>query len=166
MERDATITVPVSKVVKERAMGILDSCGITLADAISLYLARIIEAGGIPFELKRVGCYWDDPSILHPKVTEDGVVLVPRDWLDDDDDLESDEGWEEISNAVELCPECGEEMFETTEEFEEDGLIYEDTLHCKCPRCGKVEFTMEQVVTMFDSVAQVAMPSCRLAPKQ
>ena len=162
MERDATITVPVSKVVKERAMGILDSCGITLADAISLYLARIIEAGGIPFEPKHVGCYWDDPSILHPKVTEDGVVLVPRDWLDDDDDLESDEGWEEVSNAVELCPECGEEMFETTDEFEEDGLIYEDTLHWKCPRCGKVEFSMGQVVAMFEDDRAL----CRLAPKQ
>ncbi len=162
MERDATITVPVSKVVKERAMGILDSCGITLADAISLYLARIIEAGGIPFEPKHVGCYWDDPSILHPKVTEDGVVLVPRDWFDDDDDLESDEGWEEVSNAVELCPECGEEMFETTDEFEEDGLIYEDTLHWKCPRCGKVEFSMGQVVAMFEDDRAL----CRLAPKQ
>ena len=162
MERDATITVPVSKVVKERAMGILDSCGITLADAISLYLARIIEAGGIPFEPKHVGCYWDDPSILHPKLTEDGVVLVPRDWFDDDDDLESDEGWEEVSNAVELCPECGEEMFETTDEFEEDGLIYEDTLHWKCPRCGKVEFSMGQVVAMFEDDRAL----CRLAPKQ
>ena len=150
MERDATITVPVSKVVKERAMGILDSCGITLADAISLYLAWIIEAGGIPFELKHVGCGWDDPSILHPKVTEDGVVLVPRDWLDNDDDLESDESREEISNEVALCPECGEEMFETTGEFEENGLVYEDALHWKCPRCGKVEFSMGQVVAMSE----------------
>lgn len=50
-ERDAVINVQVDTKVKEEAMKIFKEYGLTMTDAINLYLEEIIKCNGIPFRL-------------------------------------------------------------------------------------------------------------------
>ena len=47
----ATINTRVNKEVKEKATKILDRLGLTMSQAITLYLNQIIYTNGIPFDL-------------------------------------------------------------------------------------------------------------------
>ncbi len=83
IDSEIEMRVMVPREAGEQALAVLESRGISLKDAITLYLAKIIECGEIPFDLSDEEFDWDDPSILRPKIDEDGAVLVPRDWLDE-----------------------------------------------------------------------------------
>ncbi len=47
----STINTRVNKEVKEKATKVLDKLGLTMSQAITLYLNQIILTNGIPFEL-------------------------------------------------------------------------------------------------------------------
>lgn len=85
MKRDAVVKVMVPKETKEKAVAALDYWGLSLTDAVNIYLTKIIEAGGIPFDLTADKFNWDDPNIPHIKINEDGTFLMPKGWEDDDD---------------------------------------------------------------------------------
>ena len=53
MAKTTTFTFRLSPEVKEEAGELFDSLGITLSDAINLFLVQSIQTGGIPFEIKR-----------------------------------------------------------------------------------------------------------------
>lgn len=85
MQDEIAVKAMVPADTRAKALEVLEKVGLSLTDAINLYLVKIIEENGIPFELKDEEFDWDNPRILHPKIDQDGGVLVPRDWLDDDD---------------------------------------------------------------------------------
>ena len=54
MNKSTTFTFRLNPEVKQEASDLFESFGITLSDAINLFLHQAIREGGIPFELKRV----------------------------------------------------------------------------------------------------------------
>ena len=54
MNKSTTYTFRVNPEIKQEASDLFESLGITLSDAINLFLHQAIREGGIPFELKRV----------------------------------------------------------------------------------------------------------------
>ncbi len=85
MKRDTVVKAMVPKATKEAAVKALDHWGLSLTDAINIYLVKVAECGGIPFDLSTESFDWDDPSIPRAKAGKNGGLAVPKDWLDDDD---------------------------------------------------------------------------------
>ena len=54
MNKSATYTFRVNPEVKDAAIELFESMGITLSDAINLFLYQALREGGIPFEIKRM----------------------------------------------------------------------------------------------------------------
>ena len=54
MNKSTPFTFRLNPEVKQEASDLFESLGITLSDAINLFLHQAIREGGIPFELKRV----------------------------------------------------------------------------------------------------------------
>ena len=52
MKNTVPLELQVSLEIKENAEIILDELGLTLSDAVNMYLAQIIQVGGIPFDVK------------------------------------------------------------------------------------------------------------------
>ena len=53
MAKTAAISMRVDPVVKSDAESVFGSFGLTLADAINVFLHKSIQVGGMPFELKQ-----------------------------------------------------------------------------------------------------------------
>lgn len=53
MNKNATISLRVNKETKQNAEALFSEFGITLGDAISIFLNVSIMKGGLPFEVKR-----------------------------------------------------------------------------------------------------------------
>ena len=85
MEDEIAVKAMVPTATRAKALEVLDHWGVSLDDAINLYLLKIIEAGKIPFELKAYDIDAGNPKLVHAKTSKDGGIIVPRDWLDDDD---------------------------------------------------------------------------------
>ena len=81
--RSATIQTRIDADTKVRARNILDSLGISMSEAIMLYLHQIVLRGGIPFEIK-----------LPNRATLAAVQA-----------LESEKGLHTVSNSDELIQE-------------------------------------------------------------
>ena len=54
MNKSTTFTFRLNPEVKQEASDLFESLGITLSDAINLFLHQAVREGAIPFELKRV----------------------------------------------------------------------------------------------------------------
>ena len=52
MSLNASVNVRVSKKVKTDAENVLSKLGLTMSDAVNIYLRQIALRGGIPFDLK------------------------------------------------------------------------------------------------------------------
>ena len=53
MNKSTTFTFRLSPNVKQEASDLYESLGITLSDAINLFLVKSIQEGGLPFEVKK-----------------------------------------------------------------------------------------------------------------
>ena len=53
MPKTANINVRIDPEVKKEAENVFSSFGITLSDAINIFLRKSIMSGGIPFDLRR-----------------------------------------------------------------------------------------------------------------
>ena len=53
MPNNTTLTVRIDPVVKQQAQTILNDLGLDMTSAINVYLKKIIQCEGIPFELRR-----------------------------------------------------------------------------------------------------------------
>ncbi len=53
MNKSTTFTFRLSPEVKKQSAELFESLGITLSDAINLFLHQALHDGGIPFEVKR-----------------------------------------------------------------------------------------------------------------
>ena len=54
MNKSSTYTFRINPEVKDASIELFESMGITLSDAINLFLYQSLREGGIPFEIKRV----------------------------------------------------------------------------------------------------------------
>ena len=53
MNKSTTFTFRLNPEVKDKSAELFESMGITLSDAINLFLHQSLREGGIPFEIKR-----------------------------------------------------------------------------------------------------------------
>ena len=53
MNKSTTFTFRLNPEVKQEASELFESLGITLSDAINLFLHQSLREGGLPFEVKR-----------------------------------------------------------------------------------------------------------------
>lgn len=81
MRLDTELKAMVPKELKEKALEALG--GIPLNDAITFYLKKIVEAGGIPFDLDEESI--DTSNVPFVRMDENGYFVVPAEWRDEDD---------------------------------------------------------------------------------
>ena len=53
MNKSTTFTFRLNPEIKQEASELFESLGITLSDAINLFLHQSLSEGGLPFEVKR-----------------------------------------------------------------------------------------------------------------
>lgn len=85
IEKQVTVTLTIPTAIEGRIKEVLDENGLSLTDAVNLYLYKIAECGRIPYERRTAKINLDNPNIIHAKKAPGGGLMVPSDWLDDDD---------------------------------------------------------------------------------
>lgn len=72
--------------VKSRAAEVYARWGLSLNDAINIFLVKSIDVGGLPFDMRPSAPSYESLSRIAYKasVNEDGVATLPADWDDDE----------------------------------------------------------------------------------
>ncbi len=75
-----------SKETKDRATEVYARWGLSLSDAINVFLVKSVEVGGLPFSMTPSAPSYDVISSHAYKATldKDGVPVLPADWADDE----------------------------------------------------------------------------------
>ncbi len=74
--------------VKERATEIYSRWGLTLSDAINVFLVKSVEVGGLPFDMRPTKMPSHDELMARAykaPLNADGVPVLPADWDDYDE---------------------------------------------------------------------------------
>lgn len=73
--------------VKRRATEIYSHWGLSLSDAINVFLVKSVEVGGLPFEMRPESPSYDQVAALayKPPINSEGVAVLPADWDDFDE---------------------------------------------------------------------------------
>ena len=73
--------------VKEKAAEVYAKWGLSLSDAINVFLVKSIEVGGLPFAMRREPLAFEKIASAAYKAPRDknGVPVLPADWDDDDE---------------------------------------------------------------------------------
>lgn len=73
--------------VKERAAEIYARWGLSLSDAINVFLVKSVEVDGLPFEMRTEAPSYDRIAAHAYKapLNAEGVPVLPADWDDDDE---------------------------------------------------------------------------------
>lgn len=73
--------------VKRRATEIYSHWGLSLSDAINVFLVKSVEVGGLPFEMRPELPSYDQVAALAYKapINPEGVAVLPADWDDFDE---------------------------------------------------------------------------------
>ncbi|WP_307738693.1 type II toxin-antitoxin system RelB/DinJ family antitoxin [uncultured Parolsenella sp.] len=76
-----------SEEVKERATEIYSHWGLSLSDAINVFLVKSIDVGGLPFSMAPSSPSFEKLSARAYKapLNADGVAVLPSSWADDDE---------------------------------------------------------------------------------
>ena len=72
---------------KKRASEIYANWGLSLSDAINVFLVKSIEVGGLPFDMRLEKPSYDSlaaPAYKAP-LNAEGVTVLPADWDDEDE---------------------------------------------------------------------------------
>lgn len=74
---------------KRRFEEIASEIGLTSSAALTVFVKRFVAEGGFPFEVKVPApkINFANPHLMHARV-ENGVVIAPHEWWDEDDDDE------------------------------------------------------------------------------
>ena len=72
---------------KARAAEIYARWGLSLSDAINVFLVKSVEVGGLPFDMKTEAPSYDRLAARAHKapINADGVAVLPSEWADDDE---------------------------------------------------------------------------------
>ena len=76
--RTAEVKTRTTAQIKADAAAVYARWGISLSDAINIFLAKSIEVGGLPFDM-RPGL---ERYAYRPTMDSNGVAQLPRDWDD------------------------------------------------------------------------------------
>lgn len=73
--------------VKRRATDVYARWGLSLSDAINVFLVKSIDVGGLPFEMTAPKLDLDELAKRAYKATLDanGVAVLPSSWAEDDE---------------------------------------------------------------------------------
>jgi DNA-damage-inducible protein J len=84
--KDAEIKTRTYPSVKAQATQIYANWGITLNDAINMFLTKSIEVGGLPFNLRAEAPAYADIAKMAYKapINNQGVAVLPASWDDND----------------------------------------------------------------------------------
>ena len=87
MPRKAEIKTRTTDQVKAQATDIYSRWGLSLSDAINMFLIKSIEVGGLPFNLRAEKPSFDALSAkaYHTPLNAEGVAVLPAEWDDDDE---------------------------------------------------------------------------------
>ena len=83
----AEIKARTTKEIKAAAADVYAHWGITLNDAINMFLVKSIEVGGLPFNLRvETPSYASIAAVAYKaELNSDGIAVLPTDWDDDDE---------------------------------------------------------------------------------
>ncbi|WP_321971290.1 type II toxin-antitoxin system RelB/DinJ family antitoxin [Paratractidigestivibacter sp.] len=72
---------------KDRAAEVYARWGLSLSDAINVFLVKSVEVGGLPFSMRPDAPSYDSLATRAYKapLNDEGVPVLPADWDDDDD---------------------------------------------------------------------------------
>lgn len=72
---------------KERATEIFAHWGLSLSDAINVFLVKSVEVGGLPFEMRTETPNYERISshAYKPTLNSEGVAILPADWEEEDE---------------------------------------------------------------------------------
>lgn len=70
--------------VKNRATEIYSHWGLTLSDAINVFLVKSVEVGGLPFDMRPEEPTFNDIAAFayDAPLDSEGVAVLPADWDD------------------------------------------------------------------------------------
>ena len=76
-----------SDTTKKRASEIYANWGLSLSDAINVFLVKSIEVGGLPFDMRLEKPSYDSLAAhaYKPPLNAEGVAVLPADWDDEDE---------------------------------------------------------------------------------
>ncbi len=82
----AEIKIRTADEVRNQAKAVYAHWGITLNDAINMFLVKSIEVGGLPFDLKPEVPSYDSIAAFayKPQINAEGIAVLPSDWDDDE----------------------------------------------------------------------------------
>lgn len=85
--RKAEIKARTTDQVKAEATSIYSRWGLSLSDAINMFLIKSIEVGGLPFNLRVEKPSYEAISAkaYHAVLNTEGVAVLPADWDDEDE---------------------------------------------------------------------------------
>ena len=85
--RNAEIKTRTTAEVKRGATEVYAHWGLSLSDAINMFLIRSIDEGGLPFELKIEPPSFERLSAVayRPERDGNGVAILPKEWDDGED---------------------------------------------------------------------------------
>lgn len=84
--RDAEGKYRTNAQTKRKAAEIYSRWGLSLSDAINVFLIKSVEVGGLPFDMRDETPAYEllQKLAYHAPINEDGVAVLPSDWDDDE----------------------------------------------------------------------------------
>jgi addiction module antitoxin, relB/dinJ family len=84
--RSAEIKTRTTAQIKADASKVYAHWGISLSDAINIFLTKSIEVGGLPFDMRPSAPSFDglERYAYHPRLDPNGVATLPGDWDEDE----------------------------------------------------------------------------------
>ena len=84
MTRTAEVKTRTTAQIKADAAAVYARWGISLSDAINIFLAKSIEVGGLPFDMRPETPTFDglERCAYRPSLDANGVARLPGDWDD------------------------------------------------------------------------------------
>lgn len=85
--RKTEIKTRTTNQIKADAARVYSRWGLSLSDAINIFLIKSIEVGGLPFNLRAEKPSYEALSAkaYHVELNDDGVAVLPADWDDYDE---------------------------------------------------------------------------------
>ena len=84
--RSAEIKTRTTAQIKSDASKVYSYWGISLSDAINIFLTKSIEVGGLPFDMRPSALSFDGLGrhAYHPRLDPNRVATLPGDWDKDE----------------------------------------------------------------------------------
>lgn len=87
MARNAEGKFRANSDIKNKATEIYSRWGLSLSDAINVFLVKSVEVGGLPFEMRPESSTYESVKAIAYKapINSNGVAVLPADWDDYDE---------------------------------------------------------------------------------